>query len=135
MLRGEQTLVCVGSIAGLEDLVAFREIGRQPAGKIRTDGSSSSARGIQKHRPVADEFVGRDAILIGVVNLRQTPDVVVADVGMAAGRDAHLVVESFRIVVPHFLQPIQTEFGFRREIRGGRARAHLTGKVANAFEH
>src|SRR5712675_89390 len=134
MLRGEQALLCIGWIAGLEDLVAFCEIGGQPAGKIWTEGSSSSARCIQKHRSVADEFVGRDAILVRVIRLRQTPDIMVADVGMAAGGNAYLVVKSFRIVVPHFLQPIQTKFGFRREIRRGRARTHLLGKIANAYE-
>src|SRR5437016_2992755 len=108
----KQALVRICWIACSEDLVAFREVGRQPSCQVRADGSARTTRRVEQHRAVADKFKGGDAILVSVVNLRQAPDVVVTNVAVPTGGDSNLIVKGLCIVVPHFLQPIEPEFGF-----------------------
>jgi hypothetical protein len=67
--------------------------------------------------------------------LGQAPDIVIADITVAAGSNANLIVESFRIVVPHFLQPVETEFCLGGEVRRVGTGSHLVWKVAHARSH
>src|SRR5579864_2050337 len=135
VLSGKQALVSIRSVTRFENLIAQSKASGEPAGEIRTDSRSRSTGGVLEHRPMADELEGRDTTLEVIVSLRQPPDVVVTRVAMAAGGDRDLIVQSFGIIRPHFLQPVQTEPGFIGEIRCGGTRAHLCRKVSDTSEH
>ena len=135
MFRREQALIGVGWVAGDEHFVAERKIGGQASRYVGTDGSSRTARGVLKNRPVANVFIGRATSLVGVVHLGQSPDVVIAGVVMASRRNGYLIVEGLRAVGPHFLQPVEAKLRFGGEVRRARTRAHLAGKVAHAHQH
>ena len=85
-----------------------------------------------EHRAVADVARGRVAAAVGVVGLRQAPDVVVAERLCVALADAHLVVQRAAAVVEHAQQPFHAEARLGREVRARRGRAHLCGEVAHA---
>ncbi len=76
--------------------------------------------------------VQRVAAAVGVIRLRQPPDVVVPRRARVPRADAHLVVESAGLVVPHAQQPFDAEAGLLREVRPRGLRAHLRREVAHA---
>src|SRR6267154_75136 len=135
MLSRQQALIRIRGIAGRKYLVAKGERSRQPPCNVGTDQRSRAPGSVLQDGSVADVLVWGDASLVGIVRLRQSPDVVVAYIGPATRANAHLVIECLATVGPHLLQPVQAEASFGSEIRSARSGAHLPGKVANADQH
>src|SRR5713101_6726500 len=117
VLCRKQVLVRVGRVAGLEDLETEREVGRQATGKVRADERSGG--GNAKHRAVTDVAVQRVGPAIVVVRLRQAPYIVIPNSLGIPRPDAHLVVEYLGRVIPHVLEPIETELRLSSEVRSG----------------
>ena len=104
--------MCVRRIGQPEHLGAEGERGRLSAGKIGTDGGSGTVRG--EHRTMRDE--AQRPGTVGVVTLRQPPDVVIAEHRAAvAVSDAYLLVQDAALLVPRLQQPVRAEPGFRGE--------------------
>ena len=116
VLGRQQTLVGQRRIRRVKHLEAFREVRRQTSREIRTD--LRSRRSGHKHRAMPDVLIHRVISKVGIVNLRQAPDIVIAQIVevLKISSNPHLVVERFRIVVPHLLQPAQAERRFIREV-------------------
>ena len=113
-------------------LVAERQRRGVPPGEVGAD--RRARRPCAEDRPVADVPVRRIVPAVGVVVLRQPPDVVVAHDRVVAVPDADLVVERARPVVPHPQEPAGAELRLGVEVRPAGASAHLRGKVADAHE-
>ena len=132
---GEKALLRERGIRRRENLKAFREIGGETSGEIGTDLRSGRPR--LKNRAMADVLKRRVRAGVSVVNLRQAPDVVIAEVAevFEVGADADLIVERASLVVPHAMQPLQSELRFASEVRVAGETAHLVRKVAHADQH
>src|SRR5215472_10191086 len=83
-LRRQQALVGIWRVADFEHLVALRERRGHATREIWTNRSARAPRSILEDRPVADKFVGRNTILVGIVHLRQTPYIMVAHVAVSS---------------------------------------------------
>ena len=94
-------------------------------GLISAPGAAGS-----EDRPVADVAVQRASAAVGVVGLRQPPDVMVTDRLRVTGSDADLVVHGLGGVIPHLHQPVGAELRL-----GGEARAGLVREVADQQQH
>src|SRR5437588_7830260 len=103
MLSREQALVCVCSVAHPIKFIANRECRGQPARQVRAYRSSRSPGSIDKNRAMANVTILRGTSLIGIVCLRQPPDVVVASGLRISISDRDLVVESLAAIAPHLL--------------------------------
>ena len=82
--------------------------------------------------PDVAELRGRRAV--GVVLLREPPDVVVSGDRVVAGADPDLVVERAGRVAPHALQPVDAEPSLALEVRAGGAAAQQVREPARAGE-
>ena len=98
------------------DLVAEREVSGQPPRQVGTDRLPGGAGA--ERRAVADVLEPGVAAGVGVVDLRQPPDVVVAADRSAAVAvaDSDLVVERAAGVVPHLVEPVQPEAGLGSQV-------------------
>ncbi len=82
--------------------------------------------------PDVAELRGRRAV--GVVLLREPPDVVVSGDRVVAGADPDLVVERAGRVAPHPLQPVDAEPALALEVRAWGAAAQQVREPARAGE-
>jgi hypothetical protein len=114
------------------DLIAEGERGGIAAGQVGAHRRARRPR--PEHRPVADVAERRIVPAVGVVVLRQPPDVVVAHDRVVAVSDPDLVVEGARAVVPHAQEPARAEPGLGAEVRRLGPGAHLIREVAHAQE-
>ena len=144
VLRRRQALVCVRGIAGLIDVVAEAEHRSEPPRLVgadlrsRLDCRSAQCRRIHEHRTMTNVPVIRAASSVGVVRLRQPPDIMIADGLRIPIADRHLVIQDLIGVVPHFMQPIEAELRLIREVQtvlGHAGAGHLIGKVSNSDQH
>ena len=125
-----------GRLRGLGDpiqLVAEREVRRETSREVGAD--ERSRRAGAEHRPVADVAILRVGAAVGVVRLRQAPDVVVADDRAVALADADLQVQRLGAVVPHVLEPVDAERRLSGVVRCGRPGAELVREIADVGLH
>ncbi len=132
VLRGQQAFAGESRVARFEHLVGLGQSRGVASGQVGADLRSRRPRA--EHRPMADVAVERIALAVGVVFLRQAPDVVIAGGLVVAAADADLVVERLRLVVPHAQQPVGTEPRLGREVGRARSGAHLSREVTHTAE-
>src|SRR6266851_78682 len=94
MLGGEQALVGVSGIAGLIFVITEGKIRSHPPRQIGTNMRAGAARGIDEHWPMANKAELGSTSSEGIVSLRQSPDIVIANGLRVAISDPDLVVES-----------------------------------------
>ena len=127
VLGRDQAVAREPAVGRAVHLVAERERRGVPPGQVGAHRRARRPRA--EDRPVADVPVRRIVPAVGVVVLRQPPDVVVAHDRVVAVSDPDLVVERARAVVPHAQEPAGAELRLGVEVgRPGAERPSAPGK-------